>query len=110
MQGLNLGSVCILLEDLGFKFRDPPERNDLESVMTYHHLHINLLYEKIFADVDRSWVLEVCLVPEELHIDRWHRKPSGLYMVEEDLSVNLCNPKSIDSECYNRCSNGSCRN
>jgi hypothetical protein len=93
MSKLCLGSLCVLFEDLGFKFRDPPERDDIKN-MTYHY-HTDFLFEKIFADINKVWVLEVCLVPDELHIDRWERKPNGLFLVEDELTIDLYNPKSI---------------
>jgi len=64
--------------------------------MTYHY-HSNFLFDKIFADINKTWVLEVCFVPEEMHIDRWERsKESGLFLVAGELSLNLHNPDSID--------------
>ena len=87
------GSVCILLEDLGFKMRKPDHR--ITKAMTYYHYQAHLVYEKIFADIDDVWVLEMCLVPDEMHIDRWEKNPRGLYMVDREITVNLYNPESI---------------
>lgn len=83
-----------MFEDLGFKYRDPPERDDIKD-MTYHYLS-DFLFEKVFADINRTWVLEICLVSDELHIDQWKRVKEGLFLVEEEISVDLRSPKSID--------------
>ena len=92
---MSLGSICILLEDLGFKTRNPDA--DIEKMTYCHHLEI-FLYEKIYADVDKTWALEVCYASEipEIHIDRWKLEDNGLYMVSEELSLNIHNPSSIE--------------
>jgi hypothetical protein len=92
---MHLGSICILFEDLGFKFRKPITYDDAIVKMTYHY-HSNFLFDKIFADINKTWVLEVCFVPEEMHIDRWERRTSGLFIISDELSLDLHNPKSID--------------
>ena len=85
-----LGSMCVFLEDLGFKRRDPAK---VVESMTYYFYN-KMLYSKIFADIDQHWIIEVCLIPEELHIDRW-RLENGIYMVKEDLELDLHHPQSM---------------
>ena len=89
-----VGPMFILLEDLGFERRNPTIfANDIIE-MTYHHHFAKHFYEKIFADINETWVIEVCVVPEEMHIDRW-KKEGEIYIVSQELSVDLYNPKSI---------------
>lgn len=90
----DLGLFCILFEDLGFKYIEHSSPEAIEN-MTYH-CYFGVYYQKLFADINHVWVLEVCLVPEELHIDRWRRKKSGLFIVEAGFSVDLHHPKSIE--------------
>lgn len=80
----------MFLEDLGFQQRKP--ESDVES-MTYY-FYDKVYYNKIFADINYRWVLEMCLVPEELHIDRW-RLEGGIYIVKDDIEVDLCHPQSM---------------
>lgn len=95
MDRIDLGSFCILLEDLDFVHRKTQSIYDDIIDMTYHYHVVDPLYSKIFADISQVWVIEVCLVPEELHLDLWKQKTTGLFIIENDLSINLCDPKSI---------------
>ena len=88
------GPMFILLEDLGFERREPTIFDSDVIEMTYHHHFAKRLYEKIYADVNDTWVIEVCVIPEEMHIDRW-KKESGIYIVSQELSIDLYNPTSI---------------
>ena len=86
-----LGSICIMLEDLGFHLREPED--DISS-MTY--CYYKYIYEKIFADINHDWMLEVCLMPEKIYLDRWHKNPIGLFIVDDELTYDLRDPHSID--------------
>jgi hypothetical protein len=87
-----LGSVCILLEDLGFTRRS---LNDEVTPMTY--CRMNSIYDKIFADVDIFYMLEMMLSPEQIMIDRWTINETGkIYIADDGLDIDIYDPSCID--------------
>lgn len=92
-----LGSICVLLEDLGFKAREPNQ--EIIKEMSYYY-YAKYLYDKIFADIGQykniTWVLEMNLTPEEICIDRWRKNGEGVYMISDEVVLDICDPRSID--------------
>lgn len=86
-----LGSICIMLEDLGFTVREPSQ----EFIAMSYFYHDTTYYDKIFADITNHWMLEICLT-NEMHIDSWHRNEMGLFIVKDEETFDLHKSNSID--------------
>lgn len=90
-----VGSICILLEDLGFASRD----NKMDVIpMSYCRYCLDSIYDKIFADVTPIWTLEMMFQTDILMVDRWYRQDNEtFYLVGGHLNVDLYNPGSMDT-------------
>ena len=87
-----LGAMRILLEDLGFTFR---EEFDEQRHMSYCCFTAGY-FDKLFADINRHYTIEMFLDPAEIHLDRWQWDvTSKLYLVISELELNLYDPSSI---------------
>ena len=86
-----LGSICILLEDLGFKRRF----NHREDAPMSYYFMARLSMEKVFADINIDYTVEMFLDVDSLLADRWKLNPGGIYMVTDELNVNMHDPNSL---------------
>lgn len=86
-----LGSICVLLEDIGFTRRNV---NDTIAPMTYCSQR-NML-DKIFADINTFYMVELMLGSKQIMLDRWTINDTGkLFIAEDGLDLNIDDPNSI---------------
>jgi hypothetical protein len=91
---LYLGTMCIMLEDLGFKLvPEPPSKSHIIE-MTYHVYSTSV--QRIYADISKRLTVELFLQKDELLIDKWEWDDDiHLFIVTDDLNLSLCDPKSV---------------
>lgn len=93
-----LGSICVLLEDIGFTHR-MDHRQDIP--MSYYHMAC-LSMGKVFADINVDYTVEMFLSVDNLMADRWElrRYPEwesrlGIYLTVASLDVDIHDPNSL---------------